>query len=159
MSSSHEALHRIGRYELPRSKVIEQYTDSNNLVHWQTGLQSVEHVSGEPGQPGCLTKLVFVQGGHRFELLETIIRNELPDEFEGFYSWGGGENALVNRFIELAPNQTRWESTCHYKMKKLFLKLMALLVPGKFKSQNQMYLDNFKAFCETGASVKEAQAT
>jgi hypothetical protein len=35
---------------LPRHRVIELFDNPNNLVRWQTGLQSVEHISGEPGQ-------------------------------------------------------------------------------------------------------------
>lgn len=140
--------------DLPRTDVVGKFQNVDDLFHWQTGLQSVEHVSGEPGQAGSLTKMVYINGKNRIELLETVIRNELPELFEGFYSWGGGENTLENRFIDLGPNRTRWESTCSYKMNTLFMKLMGLLMRRSFISQNQMFLDNFKAFCETGASVK-----
>ena len=140
--------------DLPRTEVLKKFKNSDDLFHWQNGLQSVEHLSGEPGEPGCLTKLIYRSGKNRIELLETILRNDLPDEFDGFYSWGDGENTLENRFIELASNQTRWESTCHYKMNSWFMKLMGWLMRRKFISQNQMFMDNFKAFCETGASVK-----
>ena len=141
--------------DLPRNEVIEKFSNVENLYHWQNGLQSVEHISGEPGQEGSLTKMIYDDGGNRIELLETILQNNLPDSFDGFYSWGHGENTLKNRFMEISPNRTLWESTCCYKMNTLFLKLMGLLMRGKFISQNQKFLDNFKAFCETGASVKE----
>ena len=140
--------------DLPREEVIRKFENVDDLYHWQNGLQSVTHISGEPGQPGSKTQLVYIQGKNRIELLETIVRNDLPDSFDGFYSWDSGENSLENRFVELGPNQTRWESTCTYQLKSIMMKLMGLLFRGKFISQNQMFLDNFKAFCETGASVK-----
>ena len=62
--------------ELPRDKVIELFNSSENLFKWQTGLQSFEHVSGEPGQDGAKSKLVYINGKHHIELIETVTENE-----------------------------------------------------------------------------------
>ena len=35
--------------DLPREKVLEQFDSTENLFKWQNGLQSFDHVSGEPG--------------------------------------------------------------------------------------------------------------
>ena len=142
--------------ELPRERVVELFDSSENLYKWQTGLQSFEHVSGEPGQPGAVSLLVFQNGRHRIELTETITANNLPDELSGNYSWKGGSNTLVSRFIELGPNRTKWESTCSYHFTSLFLRFMGFIAPGMFRKQNQMFMDNFKAFCEEGKDVREA---
>jgi len=141
--------------ELPRDKVIELMDDPDNLPKWQNGLKSFEHVDGEPGRVGARSKLTYQEGKRSFELIETITKRDLPDEFNGTYEWGGGKNTLVNRFIALDDNNTRWESTCEYELRSVMLKLMALLMPGMFKRQNQKYLDNFKAFCEHGTDVRE----
>jgi hypothetical protein len=63
---------------------------------------------------------------------------------------------LKNRFIELSPTKTKWESTCSYEFKTLFMKLMGFFCPGKFREQNMAFLENFKKFCETGKDVREA---
>ncbi len=141
---------------LPRDRVIELFDSPENLVKWQTGLQSFEHLSGEPGQPGAKSKLVFVNGRHRFELIETITERRLPDEFNGTYEWAGGRNTLQNRFIEMGPNRTKWVSTCDYQFKSFMLKMMGLLMPGMFRKQNLKFLQNFKAFCEEGRDVRDA---
>lgn len=140
--------------DLPRSRVLELFDDVENLCKWQEGLERFEHVSGEPGQEGAVSKLVFRNGKRRIELTETITKRDLPDEFNGIYAWDGGSNTLVNRFIEVGPNRTRWESTCDYEMKHLMLKVMGFLFPGMFRKQNQRFLDNFKAFCEEGRDVR-----
>ncbi|MEM7454086.1 MAG: SRPBCC family protein [Planctomycetota bacterium] len=140
--------------DLPRDKVIELFDDPDNLFKWQNGLQSFDHVSGEPGQPGAVSRMVYLNGKHRIELMETITVRNLPDEFSGIYAWGGGSNTLVNKFIELAPDRTRWESTCTYTMKSLMLKFMGFFFPGMFKEQNMKFLRNFKAFAEDGKSVQ-----
>lgn len=137
---------------LPRDRVIELFDDPENLPKWQTGLQSFEHLSGEPGQEGAKSKLVFLNGRHRIELVETITERALPDEFNGTYAWAGGQNTLVNRFIAVGPETTRWESTCAYAFTSIPLKLMAALAPGVFRRQNQKFLDNFKAFAESQSS-------
>jgi hypothetical protein len=142
---------------LPRDRVIELFDNPDNLFKWQTGLQSFEHISGERGQPGAKSKLVYVQGKHRIELIETVTERNLPEEFNGTYEWKGGKNTLRNRFIELGPSRTRWESTCAYEFSSLMLKLMGLLFPGMFRKQNLMFLENFKRFAEEGRNVNEAR--
>lgn len=144
--------------DLPRAEVIKLFDNSDNMFHWQNGLQSFEHLSGEPGQPGAKSRLVYLHGKQRIELIETITSRNLPDEFNGTYEWDGGMNTLVNRFIELGPNKTRWESDCGYRFKSLFLKTIGLIMPGSFKKQNLKFLENFKAFAETGASVAAGES-
>ena len=145
--------------DVPRARVIELFDNPDNLFCWQDGLQSFDHVSGEPGQPGASSTLVYMKGKHRIVLTEEVTKNNLPDEFNGSYSWAGGKNTLVNRFIELGPGKTRWESTCTYTLKGLIPRLMGTLVPGVFRSQNQRFLENFKAFCEDGADVRKESKT
>lgn len=143
---------------LPRDRVIELFDNPDNLFKWQTGLQSFEHQSGQPGQVGAKSKMVYLNGKHRIELTETITKRNLPDEFDGTFEWKGGKNTLVNRFIELGPDKTRWESTCEYEFSSLMLKLMGALFPGKFREQNLMFMRNFKAFAEEGCDVRESQS-
>ena len=140
--------------DLPRDRVIELFDNPDNLQHWQNGFQSFEHLSGEPGKPGAKSKLIYQNGKHRIELIETITKNELPESFDGSYDWGHGSNTLVNEFIEVGPNRTKWKSTCSYEFRGLMLKAMGFFFPGKFKEQNMMFLKNFKAFAEHGNSVK-----
>jgi len=140
--------------DLPREQVIQLFDNVENMYHWQTGLQQFEHLSGEPGQVGARSKMTYQQGKNKIELFETITSRNLPDEFSGSYEWGGGSNTLQNRFVEVGPNKTRWESTCEYRMKSLFMKAMALFMSGTFRKQNLMFMENFKAFAETGGSVK-----
>ncbi|MCZ6837430.1 MAG: SRPBCC family protein [Planctomycetota bacterium] len=142
--------------DLPRDLVIELFDNEANLVKWQTGLQSFERLSGEPGQPGATSKLVFLNGKREFELIETVTANNLPDSMEGTYEWSGGGNTLQNRFIELNENHTRWESTCQYHFKGIMLRLMGLLASGFFRKQNLKFMRNFKAFAEHGHDVRQS---
>ena len=139
--------------DLPRERVIELFDNPDNMAKWQNGLQSFEHLSGQPGQPGAKSKLVYLNGKHTIELYETVTERNFPDEFNGIYEWSGGSNTLRNQFIEIAPDRTRWRSTCQYDFQGWSLKLMGILAPGMFRKQNQKFLQNFKAFAEKGQSV------
>lgn len=143
---------------LPRDKVIELFDDPDNLYKWQEGLQSFEHISGEPGQPGAKSRLVFKIKNRTLEMTETITARRLPDAFNGTYEWAGGKNTLDNRFIELSPTSTRWESTCSYTFTSLSMKIMAALFPGMLRKQNMKFLQAFKAFCEEGRDVRAPAA-
>lgn len=144
--------------DLPRDRVVELFDNPDNLFKWQTGLQSFELLAGEAGQPGARSKLVFKNGKQTVELIETVTERNLPDEFNGTYEWNSGKNTLRNRFIEIGPERTRWESTCDYEFSSLLLKLMGFLAPGMFRKQNQSFLENFKAFCEQGQDVRDRTA-
>jgi len=142
---------------LPRERVVELFDNVENLYKWQNGLQSFEHISGEPGQPGAKSKLVYLNGRQRIELIETITKRALPDEFNGTYEWKGGMNTLENRFIELGPDQTQWLSTCSYRMHSFMLKMMGLMMPGMFRKQNMKFLENFKKFAEEGQDIRDQE--
>ena len=83
---------------LPRDRVIELFDSFENLAKWQEGLLSHEHISGEPGQPGAKTKLLYQMGSRRTEMIETILVRDLPDEFSGTYDAKGVHNIVRNCF-------------------------------------------------------------
>ena len=141
--------------DLPRDKVIALFDNADNLPKWQKGLQSFEPLSGEPGQVGAKSKLVFLMGKRRMEMIETITRRDLPDAFNGTYDVEGVHNIVENRFSELGPDRTLWESHNVFEMKGLMMKVMAFLMPGIFRKQSQQYAEAFKAFAERGVDVRE----
>ena len=142
------------RCQLPRDKVIELFDNPQNLFKWQPGLQSFEHISGTPGQPGAKSKLVSLNGERRIELIQTITKRNLPDEYDGTYEWDGGMNTVQNRFIELGPDRTKWVSTSRYDCTGFMMKLMMFLFGAKFREHNMTILRNFKAYCEEGRDVR-----
>lgn len=142
--------------DLPRDKVIELFDSTENLFKWQEGLQSFEAISGEPGQPGAKSKLIFKMGKRNMELIETITVRNLPDEFSGTYDAKGVHNIVKNYFIELGPDRTKWESENEFQFKG-FMKIIAFLMKGAFPKQSLKYMHNFKAFAEEGQDVREAK--
>ena len=132
--------------DLPRARLIELFDSADNLAEWQPGLQRVEHLSGEAGQAGATSRLTYDMGGRVVEMIETIIRRNLPDEFTATYEARGVWNEVVNRFYD-EGDQTRWVAEAAFKFSG-FMALMALFSPGAFRKQSQEIMQNFKAFAE-----------
>jgi uncharacterized membrane protein len=132
---------------LPRHRVIELFDSAENMYKWQKGLQSFETFEGEPGQEGAKSKLHFKMGKREIEMVETITKRNLPDEFFGTYEAKGVWNGIENYFSEKDENTTEWKMECEFQFRG-FMKFMAFLMPGAFKKQTLKNMMAFKEFAE-----------
>lgn len=132
---------------LPVDKVVELFDNPDNLKKWMKGLQSFEHISGTPGQEGAKSKLFFKMGKRDIEMIETIIKRNLPEEFSGTYEAKGVFNIVKNSFIPIDDNNTRYVTEQEFQFTG-FMKLMGALMPGAFKKQTHQYMQDFKEFAE-----------
>ncbi|MEW5676969.1 SRPBCC family protein [Flavobacterium enshiense] len=136
----------------PINKVIELFDNPENLPLWMEGLESFEHLSGQPGHPGAKSKLKFKMGKREMEMTETITTRNLPDDFSGYYEMDGVINHIKNSFVTVTENKTRYITENEFVFKKnLAMKIFAFLMPGMFKKQSMKYLESFKKFAESQA--------
>jgi carbon monoxide dehydrogenase subunit G len=133
--------------EKPVDKVIELFDNADNMAKWMEGLQSFEHLSGIPGQPGAKSRLKFKMGKREIEMIETITTRNLPEEFSGTYEASGVFNIVKNRFVTLSDTRTKYITENEFQFKG-FMKVIAFLMPGAFKKQSMKYLKAFKTFAE-----------
>ena len=96
------------------------------MKHWQPGLISFEHISGDHGKPGAKMLLKYKMGKREVEMIETILVRNFPDEFTGTYEAKGVWNKVRNTFSEPKPGITVWTSENEFKFKG-FMKLMAAI--------------------------------
>ena len=135
--------------DLPINKVVELFNNPDNLKEWQDGFEGIEHISGTPGDDGAKTKMFYKSGKRDIILTETILVNDLPDEFTGKYEAKEMVNTMKNTFHIISENKTRWNAEIEYTEFRGFIpKLMAKLMPGMFKKQVQKWLNQFKSFAE-----------
>lgn len=134
---------------MPVNKVVEIFDNTDNLPHWQKGLESYNLVSGTKGIPGAKASIVIKQGRMVIELTETLLVNNLPAVSSALYEHKHMVNTMTNRFIATSENSTRYETEINYtKFIGFVPSMMALLMPGVFKKQVQTTIDRFKAFAE-----------
>lgn len=131
----------------PIETVINLFDNPDNMDKWMEGLQSFEHLSGEPGQPGAKSRLKFKMGSREIEMIETITVRDLPREFSGTYEAKGVLNIVKNKFEKISDSKTKYISEQEFEFSG-FMKLIAFLMPGAFKKQSMKYLKDFKRFAE-----------
>ena len=131
----------------PIDRVVELFDNPGNLKEWMDGLQSFQHLSGTPGQPGAKSLLKFKMGKREIEMIETIKVRNLPHEFSGTYEAKGVYNVVTNRFVPLAENRTKYITEQEFQFSG-FMKIIGWLMPGAFKKQSMKYANDFKNFVE-----------
>ncbi len=132
----------------PLDKVIKLMDNPDNMKYWQPGFISYELLSKKAGEPGSQMKLKYKMGKQEIEMVETIIRRELPDHFDAKYEAKGVYNEIKNQFIKISDNKTKWISQNEFRFTNFMMKMFGLIMPGSFKKQSQIYLDKFKEFAE-----------
>ena len=131
---------------LPREKVIELFDNKANLKHWQEGLQSFEHLSGDPGTIGSKYTLKYKMGKRNIEMTETILKRE-SSNFDFLYEAKGVWNEVKNSFSEIDQNQTKWTIENDFRGKGM-MAIMLFLMPSMFKKQTMKFMNSFKVFAE-----------
>nr|WP_321234308.1 SRPBCC family protein [uncultured Psychroserpens sp.] len=130
----------------PLNHVVDVFKNPDNLKHYQDGFISKELISGEEGNVGAVSKMVY----KKLELKETIITNNLPHEFNALYEHKHMTNTMKVMFKALSENETQYVSEIEYtKFNGLFIKLIAKLFPSMFKKQVYKWMTQFKIYTES----------
>ena len=136
----------------PRKEVVEMFSNPDNMKHWQRGFIFMKPINGEPGAEGSQNLLKYEMGKREIEMTETILTNNLPQEYTATYEAKGVYNFQKNRFLDTPEDHTRWISENEFRFSG-FMKLFGWFMPGAFKKQSRKYMEDFKAFAEEGKSV------
>jgi len=140
------------RIRLGREELLALFDNSENLKKWQPGLKHMKHLSGEPGQEGARTRLVYEGRKGDLIMTETISKKNLPDEFHFTYRAKGVFNEVYNYFSEPEKGTTLWKSVNIFQFRGL-MALMAPFMKKAFIQNTLLNMDHFKIFAETGESI------
>lgn len=133
----------------PQQVVADFFADPTYLKEYQEGFQRKELISGNAGELDTVSKLYYQNGKRKMELVETVLKNDLPNEFLAEYFHSHTENTMRSTFTSINDNETRYDAEIDYtKFKGFIVKVMAFLFPSFFKKQVQKWLINFKKFVE-----------
>ena len=129
----------------PKLEVVKHFEDPEALKQSQKGFKHLEHLSGDEGTAGSKSKLVY----DKFDLIETIINNNLPDEFYAKYDHKNMSNTMRSTFISINDEETQLNTEIEYTAFKGFMiNLIAKIFPSMFKKQVDKWLVNFKKYVE-----------
>ena len=115
----------------------------------------MEQISGEEGKVGSKARLKYLHGKREIELIEAVDVDNLPDEYTGTYETKGMRMTVRNLFKEDGPDRTKWISENEAEVSGLMMTIMAKVMPGCFKKQSWIYMENFKAFAEEGKDLRK----
>lgn len=133
----------------PKDEVAKIFANPTYLHEYQDGFVKKELVSGVEGQDGAVSNMFYKQGKRELELTETIVKNDLPDSFEGFYHHKHMDNTMKCTFMALNDVTTRYDSEFEYtRVSWIIPKLMFMLFPSMFKKQGEKWMKQFKEFVE-----------
>ena len=133
----------------PQQEVADFFANASHLHEYQEGFQKKEILSGKEWEVGTVCMLYYQNGKRKMELKETVLKNDLPNEFMAEYFHTHTENTMKSTFTVVSPTETRYDAEIDYtKFKGAIVKIMAFLFPSFFKKQVQKWLTNFKVFVE-----------
>lgn len=124
------------------------FDNPDNMRRWQQNLQAFRHVSGEPGQPGAISELVYDENGRKVIMKETITERRQPDFLTGIYETPMGKTLIVNHFEAIGDNSTRWTAWCNFTFRGL-MKITSLFVAGMIRKRSESDMQRFKLMVET----------
>ena len=132
---------------LPRTRVIELFDSTENMYKWQKGLKIFKIISGEPGEEGCRSEMVYEGRKGDLEMIETITKRNLPDEFHGIYEARGVYNEMYNYFSETDSGNTVWQTVSVFRFRGL-MTLMSPFMKAAFTNNTLLNMERFKSFAE-----------
>ena len=132
---------------LPRDKVIELFSNPENLRYWQAGFLSMEHLGGSRGEEGARSLLRYRTEKGDVELVETVVKKDFPHKYYGTYEGEGVWNDVKNHFHKVNGSITKWKSHQEYKFSGK-MKITAIFAPSTFKRQSEKSMELFKQFAE-----------
>lgn len=124
------------------------FDNPDNMTRWQQNLESFNRLSGEPGQPGAVSELVYDEKGKKVVLKETITERRQPDFLAGTYKSPMGMTLIVNHFEVIDENSTRWTAWCNFTFQGI-MKIMSLFIAGKIRERTEGDMERFKLMVET----------
>jgi hypothetical protein len=129
---------------------VEVFINSDHFPYYQEGFIKLERVSGDEGQEGSVSHLYYNMRGTDVMLEETILENNLPEQFAARYHHSHMDNTMVSRFVERPDGTTSYTVDVEYTgFRGLLPKLLSWFYPAFFRKQVQKWMDDFKVYAES----------
>lgn len=133
-----------------RDTVWQAFDNPDNMSKWQPTLKSFTHQSGQPGQPGAVSELVYEENGREIVMTERVSERRQPDFMAGSYESKWGTALIVNHFEKVGDKQTRWVSYWNQTFSG-FLRLLTPFMRGSMRKRLDDDMQRFKFLVESEA--------
>jgi uncharacterized protein YndB with AHSA1/START domain len=96
----------------PREVVWRAFADVALERWWRPGLHAAERVSGAPGEPGAIRRLVLRAAGRDLTVIETVTLRRAPESLGRSYASPALGGTRLDHFAALHDGRTRWTIDC-----------------------------------------------
>ena len=132
----------------PVETVWDKLMNPDNLNFWLTGFVSAEHISGDYGKTGSVSRLKFLERGKEMELTETAVLIKPNQQYTFTMTSIPFDTDTDIRLISFG-SRTEMIQTVQFFPKQFFMKLLMPLIKGAMKKRMENELIRFKNFVET----------
>jgi hypothetical protein len=131
--------------------VTDALLDIELAPRWTSGLERLELVEGEAGQPGCVGRAHYVERGRR-SILEDRLVEAIPGRYFRSELTGEGLKATVETELVEIPGGTRmtirWSGTGTNPLSRVLLPLLK----SRLRTRSRQDLESLKRLIESGAN-------
>ncbi len=132
--------------------VTALFDNPYNMKEYMDGINSYTLLSGNIGEPGAKAEIIinYIEEdaiNRKIIMTEEIISNNLPKDKKITYKANGVYNIVINKFIKISENQTKFINEQEFIFKG-YMKIMGFFMQSAFEQQSRVYLQNFKEFAE-----------
>lgn len=122
--------------------------DESKIDQWLKGITNIEHVSGEKGKVGAVTRYTFTENGQESTIVETIKAFEPNDFVEMDFEM---KDVMLMEYrvdFEEQEGNTQIKSTTNNIGQGIFMKSMMSFMKGTMKDQEDENMANLKKLIE-----------
>lgn len=122
--------------------------DESKVTQWLKDLTKVEHVSGEKGKVGAVTKYTFSQNGSESSILETLKVIRPNEHIAMDFEIEGVMDMIYMADFSTKDGKTHIKSSTTNKAKNFPMQCMLPFMKGSFQSQEDENMANLKKLIE-----------
>lgn len=135
----------------PVEKAWAIFTDESRMGDWLTGFQSIETISGNPGEVGCKYRVVFIENGEEMVMTEEVTAFQ---ENEIFAFTLDADPLISDVEVKFTGDESKTEiiATNHVEGKNLLWKSTLRLMKFMIANRGQEQYDKLKEIIESAPS-------
>jgi hypothetical protein len=131
----------------PQSEVAELFAEPGNNPQWMDDLQRIEPVSGPPGEPGSVYRMVPKRGSRGFDA--TVVSRALPTEVRLSLDSPTWSVAIRDTFLRRSDDTTHLISEEVFTFKGPFSGFVGFVAAPAIKRAHRRHMEAFKRFAES----------
>ena len=136
--------------EVPQSEAAELFADPGHNLEWMDDLDRIEPVSGRPGEPGSVYRMVPKRGSRVFDA--TVVSRALPTEVRLSLDSPGWLVGIRDTFLRMSDRRTHLISEEVFTFKGRFSTVVGFIAGPAIRRVHRRHMEAFKRFAESRAA-------